>query len=144
MRMPTPSGSDLFDIVASSATPIYRQVVEQVQRRVTGGQLKVGDELPSVRAVAERHAINPMTVSKAYSLLEAEGLLERRRGLAMVVAESAAPKASAGDRLALLEPALQAAALQAQQLGIPPARALKAFERQLRTLHPSLLDTDTP
>ena len=59
-----PSPPAFFDIQPQLATPIYRQVVEQVQRLVAGGQLRPGDELPSVRAVAERHAINPMTVSR--------------------------------------------------------------------------------
>ena len=130
----------MFDIQPNHATPIYRQVVEQVQRLIAGGQLRAGHELPSVRAVAERHAVNPMTISKAYSLLEAQGLLERRRGLGMVVAEAATPARAGADRLALLEPALQAAAQQAQQLGVKPAQALKAFERALRQLDPHGFD----
>ena len=65
----------MFQINSATATPIYRQIVDQVRREVVGGKLKPGDELPSVRSVALQHAINPMTVSKAYGLLEAEGLL---------------------------------------------------------------------
>jgi GntR family transcriptional regulator len=122
----------LFDIQPQLALPIYRQVVEQVQRLVAGGQLAPGDELPSVRAVAERHAINPMTVSKAYSLLEAEGLLERRRGVGMVVAQGVLAASPSADRLALLAPALENAARQAAQLGITVEAALAAFELALR------------
>lgn len=129
-----------FDIQPHHATPIYRQVVEQVQRLVASGRLAPGAELPSVRAVAEAHAINPMTVSKAYSLLEAQGLLSRRRGIGMVVADSVAPTARPAERLVLLQPALDAAARQARQLGIDPAQALAAFERAL-TQHSS---KDTP
>jgi GntR family transcriptional regulator len=121
-----------FDIQPQLATPIYRQVVEQVQRLVAGGQLAAGDELPSVRAVAERHAINPMTVSKAYSLLEAEGLLERRRGLGMVVAAGTRPADS--DRMALLAPTLQALAQQARQLGITPDEALDGLAQVFQSL----------
>lgn len=128
-----PSPQALFDIQPQLATPIYRQVVEQVQRLVAGGQLGPGDELPSVRAVAERHAINPMTVSKAYSLLEAEGLLERRRGVGMVVAAAVQPAQADEDRLALLAPAVQALAQQARQLGIPPAQAIAALEQALQS-----------
>lgn len=131
--MPAPSPVT-FDIQPQLATPIYRQVVEQVQRLVAGGQLGAGDELPSVRAVAERHAINPMTVSKAYSLLEAEGLLERRRGVGMVVAASAQPARKGQDRLALLEPALLALARQAHQLGITPAQAADALARAFQSI----------
>lgn len=129
-----PSPSAFFDIQPQLATPIYRQVVEQVQRLVAGGQLGPGDELPSVRAVAERHAINPMTVSKAYSLLEAEGLLERRRGVGMVVAAGVQAAGASADRMALLAPALANAARQAAQLGIAPAAALVAFERALQDI----------
>jgi len=124
----------LFDIQPQLATPIYRQVVEQVQRLVAGGQLGPGDELPSVRAVAERHAVNPMTVSKAYSLLEASGLLERRRGVGMVVAATAQPARAGQDRLALLEPAVLALARQVHQLGIRPEQALKALLRALESI----------
>ncbi len=131
--MQSPS-SLVFDIQPQLATPIYRQVVEQVQRLVAGGQLGPGAELPSVRAVAERHAINPMTVSKAYSLLEAEGLLERRRGVGMVVAASAQPAREDQDRLALLQPALQALARQAHQLGISPEQAAAGLDQAFQSI----------
>ena len=124
----------MFDIQPSSPTPIYRQVIDQVRRLIAGGQLRAGDELPSVRSVAERHAINPMTVSKAYSLLEAEGLLTRRRGVGMAVAEGARAAHPPSDRLALLQPALDAAAQQAAQLGLPRETVLQAFDTALRAL----------
>jgi GntR family transcriptional regulator len=120
-----------FDIAPAAATPIYRQIVDQVRRLAASGQLAPGAELPSVRAVAQQHAINPMTVSKAYSLLEAEGLLERRRGLGMVLAEAATP-AGAGDKAALLRPALAAAARMAGQLGLSDAEALALFQACLQ------------
>lgn len=120
-----------FSILPSAAEPIYRQIVEQVRRQVASDQWRAGEEMPSVRALALEHAINPMTVSKAYSLLEAEGLLERRRGMGMVIAarQHAAP---ASQRLALLEPALQAAARQARQLGLSDDEALALFQRCLQ------------
>lgn len=126
-----PHSLDPFELNPQAATPLYRQIVEQVQRLVAGGLLAPGAELPSVRAVAERHAINPMTVSKAYSQLEAEGVLERRRGLGMVVAAGQGLSAESTDRLALLAPALASLAQQARQLGIPAAAVLAALEQQL-------------
>lgn len=129
----TDSGPTIvFDIQPHHPTPIYRQVVEQVERLVASGRLAPGTALPSVRAVADAHAVNPMTISKAYSLLEAKGLLERRRGVGMQVAEGVSPAPRAADRLALLQPALDGAARQALQLGITPAAALAAFERSLQ------------
>lgn len=130
-----------FLIQASSAEPIYRQIVEQVRRHVASGQWKAGDELPSVRAVAQEHAINPMTVSKAYSLLESEGLLERRRGMGMVIAD-VRPASRRTERLGLLEPALRAAALQAAQLGLGAAEAQALFARCLKQA--GIDDEETP
>lgn len=121
-----------FSILPSAAEPIYRQIVEQVRRHVASGQWSAGEELPSVRALAQEHAINPMTVSKAYSLLEAEGLLERRRGMGMVIAAHQ-PAARASHRRALLEPTLQAAAQQVRQLGLRDDEALALFQRCLNS-----------
>jgi GntR family transcriptional regulator len=119
-----------FSIQISSAEPINRQIVEQVRRHVASGQWKAGEELPSVGALAVEHAINPMTVSKAYCLLEAEGLLERRRELGMVIAD-VRPASRKADRLSLLEPALRAAAQQAKQLGLGADQAQALFAKCL-------------
>lgn len=94
--------------------PIYRQIVEQVRRMVSSGQLPVGAELPSVRDIAQRFTVNPMTVSKAYSLLEAEGLIERQRGKPMRIAAAAAAKQV--DKSSLLQPQLAHLLLSAKQL----------------------------
>src|SRR5450830_981325 len=126
-----------YDISPSAPTPIYRQIVEQVRRLIASGQLRPGDELPSVRAVALQHAINPMTVSKAYSLLEAQGILERRRGVGMVIAAQGEGSGPASDTMALLKPVLQHAAQVALQLGINQEAALAAFEQALQDATPA-------
>jgi len=122
--------NDSFDfrIHTGSAEPIYRQLVEHVRRRVAGGQIKAGDELPSVRELAQSLAVHPMTISKAYSLLEAEGLLERRRGLAMRVAPQHRQAQPAASRIALLRPTLERAAAEARQLELPASAALALFK----------------
>jgi GntR family transcriptional regulator len=118
-----------FSIAPSDPTPIYRQIVEQVRRQMAGGQLRPGTELPSVRALAQQHAINPMTVSKAYSLLESEGLLERRRGMGMVVAGQGAHRKVDPERL--LAPLLQALVRQAAELGLPPETLHRLIDQTL-------------
>jgi GntR family transcriptional regulator len=126
-----------FDILPNATTPIYRQIVDQVQRLVASGQLAAGADLPSVRAVALQHAINPMTVSKAYSLLEAQGILARRRGVGMVVAAQGAGAGTASDTMALLKPVLVQAAQVTLQLGIGNEVALAAFDQALQDTTPS-------
>ena len=120
--------SSHFSVVPGSPEPIYRQLVAQVRRCVAGGQMKAGDELPSVRELAQALAVNPMTVSKAYGLLEAEGLVTRRRGLAMVIAEQHRRAQSAADRVDLLRPTLERAAHEVRQLQLPAAQALALFK----------------
>jgi len=117
----------LFQIKPSSGIPIYRQVIEQVNRLVASGSLKAGDELPSVRQVAGHFAVNPMTISKAYSLLEAVGVLERVRGKGMVVASDQAATRSLRKRMELVHPILREAATQANQLDLPKEAVLQAF-----------------
>jgi GntR family transcriptional regulator len=111
--------ADLFRIQPSSPEPIYRQIAEQIRRMVAGGQLHAADPLPSVREIASAHAINPMTVSKAYSLLEAEGVLERLRGKGMVVAANARRPQDQAQRLAVLDPLLHEVAQRAHELELP-------------------------
>ena len=127
--------AQLFSITTGSPEPIYRQLVEQVRRLVAGGQMAPGDELPSVRDVAQALAVNPMTVSKAYGLLEAEGLLARRRGLGMVVAErprTTLGSGSALERAALLRPSLVRAAREARELELDPDTVLTLFTHILK------------
>src|ERR1035437_6877279 len=77
----------LFRIEPSSGTPITRQLSEQIRARCAGGQLKPGDRLPSVRAMAAELAVNQNTVLRVYERLTAEGLLERRHGDGTYVAD---------------------------------------------------------
>ena len=78
----------MYSLNAVSGTPIYRQIVDQTCQLVASGQLPPGEHLPSVRAMAADLGINPMTVSKAYSMLERDGIVTRLRGLGMVVVET--------------------------------------------------------
>ena len=121
-----------FDLHSESSTPIYRQIVEQLRREIQAGLLKPGAELPSVRQVAEYHTINPMTVSRAYSLLEAEGLLVRQRGKPMCVAAKPAGQGSASQRLALLTPSLEQVVREARQLDLDADAVLTELARRLK------------
>ena len=128
----TTHSARLFSIATGSAEPIYRQLVEQVRRLVAAGQMAPGDALPSVREVAQALALNPMTVSKAWSLLEMEGLLARRRGQGMFVADRPGAAPSAAERAALLRPTLERAAAEARQLELDPDTVVSLFIQILK------------
>jgi len=106
----------VFILNPQSGVPIYRQLVEQVKRLVTGGQLAAGTELPSVRELALEHSVNPMTISRAYALLEQEGVLERQRGKPMRVAARQRNQAPLAKRLQHVEKSVEELVLAARQL----------------------------
>jgi GntR family transcriptional regulator len=124
--------ASLLTIQPASAEPIYRQIVEQLRRLIAGGQLPPGEPLPSVREVAGFHAVNPMTVSRAYSLAESEGLLERQRGKGMTVAAQSRPTLGQAQRLGLLEPQIVALARQARELELPAEPVLRRLDKLLK------------
>jgi GntR family transcriptional regulator len=123
--------ASLLNIQPATSEPIYRQIVEQLRRLIAGGQLVSGESLPSVRDVAGFHAINPMTVSRAYGIAESEGLLERQRGKGMVVAATRKSAQTESHRLTLLEPQLQALARHANELELSAAQVLRRLTKLL-------------
>ena len=76
-----------FQITPGSSASLYQQIIDQVQRAIAGGQIAVGDELPSVRQLAKELTINPNTVAKAYGRLVQEGFLHSQPGRGYVVAK---------------------------------------------------------
>jgi len=117
-----------FQISTSSGVPIYRQIIDQVKTQIATGRLEAGIFMPSVRQVAEELEINPMTVSKAYSLLEKENVLEFVRGQGMVVRDSAIPKKNLQKREESIVPLLREVVTKAQQLSLGPEKVIKALE----------------
>lgn len=122
----------LFMIQPGSVEPIYRQLIEQTRRLIASGQLAPGEPLPSVRDMAAALAINPMTISKAYSQLEAEGSVARRRGIGMTVAPPPSGARTVAARLEILRPTLEQAAHETLQLELPADAVVTAFKRILK------------
>jgi DNA-binding transcriptional regulator YhcF (GntR family) len=70
----------LFQINFKSAKPVYLQLVDQVKSAAAAGLLRAGDALPSIRPLSEELRVNRNTVAKAYTQLEAEGIVESQQG----------------------------------------------------------------
>lgn len=66
-------------------TPIYIQLYQQVVSRILDGIIAEGEALPSVRKVAAEYQLNPLTVSKAYQMLQDEKIVEKQRGKGLFV-----------------------------------------------------------
>lgn len=83
--------------------PIYQQLADQLAAGLLDGQPAEGDAMPSVRALAARHLLNPLTVNRALQALSDADLLESRRGLGMYVRPGAAQRLKAAERERFLD-----------------------------------------
>lgn len=129
--MGNPAALRLFTLQPSSGVPIYLQLIQQVRRMVASGQLPPGTELPSVRDVAGEYTVNPTTISKAYGLLENEGLLQRNRGKPMTIAAARQGTGSLPQRLKQIESQVDALVLAARQLQLKPAEVSQFIEKKM-------------
>lgn len=113
-----------------SGVPVYRQIIDQVRFQIAAGLLAAGTELPSTRTLSQELGVNPMTVSKAYALLEAEGVVMRRPGLPLVVSERPV-EAESQTKAAHLRSVLEPVVVAARQLGITDGQAIELFRQAL-------------
>jgi GntR family transcriptional regulator len=127
------ASASYFQVNPPSGVPIYRQLMDQVRALVASGRLAEGDLLPSVRQVAQDLQVNQMTVSKAYSLLEREGVVERMRGHGMRVNHKS-PRGTIKERQNELRPLLEQVATQAYQLALTREQVLAALDPLLKEL----------
>lgn len=84
-----------FHLDGRSGVSPYLQVVQQVRQALRLGLLREGDQLPTVKEVVTRLAINPNTVLKAYRELEHEGLVSARPGVGTFVTATLATESLA-------------------------------------------------
>ena len=121
----------LLEIDHHSGVPIYRQVIRQIRQQIMTDGLKHEDQLETVRELAARLKVNPMTISKAYSFLEAEGLVERKRGIGLFVAKV---RKGQRDRIKkqLLNSIVNKAAITAIQLGVSEEEAIESLKKHYK------------
>src|SRR5215210_960722 len=74
-----------------SGLPIYTQIVNQVQTQLAGGVLKPGDQLPTVRALAEELRVNFNTVARAYRILDEARIISTQQGRGTFITEIPPP-----------------------------------------------------
>lgn len=132
-----------ISITTGSAAPIYRQIADQICRAAATGQLVAGEQMPSVRALAEQLVINPNTVARTYADLIREGVLEAQKGKGVFVARRRAVFTKA-ERLRRLDAVLEALVNEGIHLGFTPEELCEALERKLAQFIPSSEKGATP
>jgi len=119
-----------ISISTGSTIPIYRQIADQICRAIATGHLVPGEQVPSVRALAEQLVLNPNTAGKAYAALIRDGVLEAQQGKGVFVARRRAVYTKA-ERLRRLDTSLEAFVNEGLHLGFSPDEMSEALERKL-------------
>lgn len=122
-----------ISIVTGSDVPIYRQIVDQICRAIATERFVPGEQLPSVRSLAEQLVINPNTVRRTYADLVHEGVLETQQGKGVFVARRRAVYTKS-ERLRRIRTALEAYVNEGVYLGFETDELRTALERKLREL----------
>ena len=120
----------LIVVDPQSGVPVYRQLMDQIKFHIASGLLQPGDELPSTRALSSELGVNPMTISKAYSFLEKEEVVERRPGRPLVVRPLEDDQIH-DRKMQSLRESLASTITMIKQLGIDRQDALKIFADML-------------
>jgi GntR family transcriptional regulator len=121
----------IFRLNPSSGVPIYLQLMEQIKHATETGALKSGDQLPTIRRLAEDLVMNPNTVVRAYRELQHEGVIELRHGSGAFVSELAASHAPVTRKAQTI---VQAALERLMALGLTEDEARRLFENELALL----------
>ena len=122
-----------MDITVSpnNPVPLYQQIVQQVRARVLTGELRAGDPLPSMRQLASQLIASVITTKRAYSELEAEGLIVTRAGLGTFVADLD-PKTIMGLKKEVV--------MEHLEEGVRVARQLELVDEEINRLFRQALD----
>ena len=123
----------LIRLSESDGVPFYRQIVNQVQYLVASGRLAPGEQLPSVRALAEQLTVNPNTVARAYRDLDSAGVLATRQGAGVFVAQNGSPLA-AREKQRLLQERVDQLLAEASSLGVEAETIVAMIRSRQRRL----------
>jgi GntR family transcriptional regulator len=124
--------SKIFRLNASSAVPLYVQLVEQVKHAIEICALMPGSQLPGIRTLAQELVISPTTVVKAYSELEHEGVIDLRHGAgAFVIDQERRPRQAS--RLQAAKEQVHELVGKLRQRGLTEAEIRRMFEAELNS-----------
>jgi GntR family transcriptional regulator len=124
----------LIDIVTGDARPIVRQIADAVRVKISTGEFDPGEQLPSVRGLAQQLGINPNTVAKAYAELTTEGWIEARQGLGLYVAPRR-QRLSRGERERRIDDAVQRFVAEVVPLNVSLDDVHARIDAEFASLH---------
>jgi GntR family transcriptional regulator len=120
-----------LQIDLQSKVPIYVQVEDQVRALIAAGQLRPGEQLPTIRELAAELRVNYNTIARAYLELDHDGVISTQRGRGTFVTGVPDEKQMARKRRRKLHAVVRSALDEAHMLGYEPAEIAEAFEEEL-------------
>ena len=129
----------LISVSPTSGVPIYRQLIDQIRQLIASKRLPPGEFLPSVRTLAQTLQINPMTISKAYAILQRDNLVELAPGQGLRILPPPTTKTPIHQRRQAILPLLRQVATTAYQLNLTKQQVLDQLTPLLQNL-----DQDSP
>lgn len=127
----------MLQIDFRSGLPIYTQIVNQVQAQVMSGILKQGDQLPTVRALAEELRVNFNTVARAYRILDEARIISTQQGRGTYITEIPPPNVSEKLRRETLEALTQKYIGEARRLEFSKSEIRQMVSDQLKAWNES-------
>jgi GntR family transcriptional regulator len=125
-----------FSIDTNNGVAIYEQIVRQVKFAIAEESLRVGQLLPSVRALSVELAINPNTIARAYQQLQSDGVIELLRGRGLAVC-SGAFELCRSDRRTIIADRLRSVLKEALHGGLDASDIQSIVRTQLAELVPT-------
>ncbi|MGZ3235483.1 MAG: GntR family transcriptional regulator [Croceibacterium sp.] len=114
----------LTHLMSDATRPVYLKLRDLIAAAIIEGRYREGEMLPSVRAFAAEQGANPLTVAKAYSSFQADGLIDVQRGVGMFVTPGAAARLRESERRRFLEEDWPSVRSRMDLLGIDMAALL--------------------
>jgi GntR family transcriptional regulator len=128
-------GAVQLHLSPNDGVPIYLQIINQVKFLVASGRLRPGEELPPIRALAERLLINPNTVARAYRELEQAGVVVKRSTTGTFVSD--APLAlPLEERRRMLTERAEALLAEARQLNLGLEEVIDLLRQRDEAMRP--------
>ncbi len=138
-----------LEIDFRSGIPIYLQVVERIKEHLASGQLKPGDQLPTVRALAADLRVNFNTIARAYRIMDEAGIISTQQGRGTYILEAPSPETIGSIRVQALEDLTRRYIADAERLGGTPEQLKKILSeqvarwREMSSQPPSLLEQES-
>ena len=120
-----------LEIDFRSGIPIYLQVVERIKERLAAGQLKPGDQLPTVRALAQELRVNFNTIARSYRIMDESGIISTQQGRGTYILEIPTARVAESIRLNALQELTRRYLADAERLGASPEELDDVMKKQV-------------